>query len=87
MFNHIIIRQDHDLRGNTAQNIVDHLLEGIAASGKKVTYEIIPDEADAVKHALAIAEEGDLVVALTEQITKVVSIINSHKQDSVAQHV
>ena len=79
MFDHIIIRQEHSLRGNTAQNIVNHLLEGITASGKKVTYEIIPDEADAIKHALAIAEKDDLVVALTEQINQVVAILNQHK--------
>jgi cyanophycin synthetase len=87
MFDHIIIRQEHNLRGNSAQNIVNHLLAGIKASERNVTYEIIPDEEDAVKHVLAIAKEGDFVVALTEKINQVVAIINSHhKQDSVAQH-
>ena len=88
MFDHIIIRQEQSLRGNDAQNIVSHLLEGITASGKNVTYEIIPDEADAIKQALSIAQRDDLVVALTEKINNVVAIINSRKEsESIAHHV
>jgi len=79
MFDHIIIRQEADLRGNTEEKIIALLLEGLNGSNKKVTYEIIPDEADAIQHALTIAEEGDFVVALTEQITTVVNVIHDYK--------
>jgi len=87
MFDHIIIRQEQNLRGNNAENIVSHLLEGISASGRAVTYEIIPDETEAIKHALAIAKEDELVVALTERINEVVAIIESHKAQRNAEHV
>lgn len=75
MFDHIIIRQEHDLRGNSEEHIVNLLLEGLQTTGKKVTYEIIPDEKLAIEHALQIAEEGDFVTALTEEIKIVVDVI------------
>lgn len=86
MFDHIIIRQEHNLRGNNEQNIVNHLLEGLAASGEKVTYEIIPNEEEAVHHALSIAQRGDLVIALTEQITPVVNVIKAFKENRQVVH-
>lgn len=87
MFDHIIIRQEHNLRGNTEQHITNMLLEGLAYEGREVTYAIIPDEEEALKHALRIATDGDLIVALTEQINKVVEVINEHKNTSTQMHV
>lgn len=87
MFDHIIIRQEHDLRGNNEQNITHLLMEGLLAEGKLITYDVIPDEEAAVKHALAMAAEGNLVIALTEQITKVVNVINQYKLQKQHQHV
>lgn len=79
MFDHIIIRQEADLRGNTEEKITRLLLEGLVGNAKQVTYEIIPDEAEAIQHALTIAEEGDFIIALTEQITTVVNVIQDYK--------
>ena len=79
MFDHIIIRQEADLRGNTEEKITRLLLEGLSGNDKKVTYEIIPDEAEAIRHALTIADEGDFIIALTEQITTVVNVIQDYK--------
>lgn len=79
MFDHIIIRQEADLRGNTEEKITRLLLEGLNGNTKQVTYEIIPDEAEAIQHALTIAEEGDFIIALTEQITTVVNVIQDYK--------
>ncbi|TRW23066.1 cyanophycin synthetase [Flavobacterium zepuense] len=86
MFDHIIIRQEHDLRGNNEQNITHLLIDGLTADGKQITYDVIPDEEDAIRHALSLAAEGDLVVALTEQITKVVNVIKLHQDKNQHQH-
>lgn len=75
MFDHVIVREDKDLRGRKAEEIEKLLLEGLAESGKNVTHEYVADEVDAVKHAMEIAEEGDLIVALAERITEVVAVI------------
>ncbi len=52
MFDHIIIRQEKYLRGRTEDEIIDLILEGIKNSGKDVTYEIIPKETEAIRHAI-----------------------------------
>lgn len=78
MFDHVIIRQDKDLRGRTCDDISRLLLDGLTQTNPAVTYEIIEDEKEAMNHALEIAEEGDFVVELTEAITDVINIIKEH---------
>src|SRR5690606_31714704 len=63
MFDHIIIRQEKHLRGRSAEEINALLLEGIGQSGKHVTYEIIPKEVEALRHAINSAEEGTYIIA------------------------
>lgn len=76
MFDHVIIRQEHDLRGRTEDGINSLLVQGIMASCKKVDYEIIREETDAIRRALSIAKKGDLVVALSDQYKDVIAVIN-----------
>lgn len=78
MFNHIIIRQEKHLRGRTEQEIIDLILEGIKASGRDVTYEIIPKEIEALKHAINIAEEGTYITALSDVVTNAIEIVQSY---------
>lgn len=75
MFDHVIIRQDKDLRGRNAEEISKLLIEGLNASGRTVTYDYVNDELEAMRHAMSIAEEGDFIVSLTENITGVVNVI------------
>src|SRR5690606_14252724 len=76
MFDHIIIRQEHDLRDRTEEKINELLLEGISQSGcANVTYEIISEEADAIRHAMAASHQGDFIVALSDQYKGVVAVI------------
>jgi cyanophycin synthetase len=78
MFDHIIIRQEKHLRGRTEQEIIDLILEGINSSGKKVTYEIIPKEIEALKHAINIAQEGTYITALSDVLTNAIEIVQSY---------
>lgn len=80
MFDHVIIRQDHSLRGRTEEEINSILLDGIFASKKCISHEIIADEAKAIKHALEIAQEGDLIVALSDLYQSVVDVIKSEME-------
>lgn len=75
MFDHIILRNDNDLRGRTEENINALLLQGVREVSGSVPCEIVPDELDAVRHALQSAGEGDLVVALTDQIDEVLAVV------------
>ena len=86
MFDHIIIRQDHNLRGSSDTRINGLIMEGITNTDKNVTYEIIPDEADAIKRAISIASEGDIVVALSELYRNVVRVVQQEQEKQQLQH-
>ena len=78
MFDHIIIRQEKYLRGRTEDEIINLILEGIKSSGKKVTYEIIPKETEAIKHAINCAEEGSFITALSDVVTNAIDIVQEY---------
>ncbi len=78
MFDHIIIRQEKHLRGRTEEEIINLILEGIKSQNKKVTYEIIPKETDAIKHAINIAKEGTFITALSDVITNAIDVVQQH---------
>ncbi|MFV8328336.1 cyanophycin synthetase [Flavobacterium sp. ZS1P14] len=78
MFDHIIIRQEKFLRGRTEEEIIDLILEGIKNSGKIVTYEIIPKETEAIKHAINCAEEGSFITALSDVVTNAIDIVQEY---------
>ena len=87
MFDHVIIRQEHDLRGRTEQGINALLLQGMIDSCKKVSYEIIPKETDAIQRALGLAGEGDLVVALSDEYASVIDVIKSELEKEESRGV
>jgi cyanophycin synthetase len=78
MFDHIIIRQEKHLRGRTEDNINGLLLAGLKASGKDVSYEIIPKEVEALKHAMNMAEEGYFITALSDVITNAIDVVQEY---------
>jgi cyanophycin synthetase len=78
MFDHIIIRQEKYLRGRTEDEIINLILEGIKNSGRTVTYEIIPKETEAIKHAINCAEEGSFITALSDVVTNAIDIVQEY---------
>ena len=78
MFDHIIIRQEKYLRGRTEEEIIALIMEGIAASGRTVTHEIISKEVEAIKHAIDTAEEGTFITALSDVVTNAINIVQEY---------
>jgi cyanophycin synthetase len=78
MFDHIIIRQEKHLRGRLEENIVALVVQGIKSVDKKVTYETIPKEVEAIKHAISIAEPGTFIVALSDVVTNAIDIVQEY---------
>jgi cyanophycin synthetase len=78
MFDHIIIRQEKHLRGRTEQEIITLILNGIISVDKKMTYEIIPKEVEAIKHAISIAEHGTFITALSDVVTNAIEIVQEY---------
>jgi cyanophycin synthetase len=78
MFDHIIIRQDKFLRGRKAEDIVNLLVEGIQEVNKNQSYEYIPKEVEALKHALSIAKPGTFITALSDVIDNAIEVVESY---------
>ncbi len=78
MFDHIIIRQDKFLRGRQAEDIVKLLVEGINQVNPKQSYEYIPKEVEALKHALSIAKPGTFITALSDVIDNAIDVVQSY---------
>ena len=78
MFDHIIIRQEKHLRGRTEEEIIGLIMEGINASGRNVTHEIIAKEVEAIKHAINSAGEGTFITALSDVVTNAIEIVQEY---------
>ena len=78
MFDHIIIRQDKFLRGRLADDIVKLLVEGIHEINPKQSYEYIPKEVEALKHALSMAKPGTFITALSDVIDNAIDVVQSY---------
>ncbi|HTO17241.1 MAG TPA: cyanophycin synthetase [Edaphocola sp.] len=78
MFDHIIIRQEKHLRGRTGQEIIDLLIEGINEAGRDITWEIIPKETEALKHAIGTAQEDSYIVALSDVVDNAIEVVQSY---------
>lgn len=78
MFDHIIIRQEKYLRGRTEEEIISLLVEGIQSVKPDLTYEVIPKEKEALKHAINNAAPGYFIVALSDVITNAIDVVQSY---------
>lgn len=78
MFDHIIIRQEKHLRGRTEEELINLILEGINASGREITYEIINKETEAIKHAINSAKDGTFITALSDVVTNAIEIVQNY---------
>jgi cyanophycin synthetase len=78
MFDHIIIRQDKFLRGREADDIVKLLVEGIHQHNPNQSYEYIPKEVEALKHALSLAKPGTFITALSDVIDNAIDVVQSY---------
>lgn len=85
MFDHIIIRNEKHLRGRTEENINGLLLDGMHSTGRDITYEIIPKEIEALKHAMSMAEDGTFIVALSDVISNAIDLVQEYQAKEQAE--
>ena len=70
-FDHFVCKQDDRRRGRADGEVPALLREHLLAAGvADAAVEVIPDEAEAVDHALRLAAEGDLLVIFGDDITR-----------------
>jgi cyanophycin synthetase len=80
MFDHIILRQEKHLRGRTEENIIGLLTDGIQSVNPKASFEAIPKEIDAIKHAMTLAKPGTFITALSDVIDNAIETVQHYQE-------
>ncbi len=80
-FDEIIIRCDKNLRGRTAEEIVNLLVEGInEEKTKHIPVEIIYKEEDAILYAYNNAKQGSLITIMCDVVSEALGFIKNLKE-------
>ncbi|MGB5008251.1 MAG: cyanophycin synthetase [Ferruginibacter sp.] len=80
-FDEIIIRQDKNLRGRTAEEIVNLLVEGInETKTKDIPVTIILNEKEAIMHAYNTAKPGSLITIMCDVVAEALDLIKGLKE-------
>ncbi len=81
-FDEIIIRQDKNLRGRTAEEIVNLLVEGInETKTSDIPVIIIYKEKEAIMHAYNTAKPGSLITIMCDVVAEALDLIKKLKED------
>ena len=83
MFDYIIIRNEKHLRGRTEEEINSLIISGIHESGRDVSYECIPKEIEALKHAMSMAEEGTFITALSDVVSNAIDLVQEYQTKEI----
>lgn len=79
MFDHIIIRSEKHLRGRSEEEINGLIMEGINSVENPPTYEVVPKEIEALKHAINIAQEGNFITALSDVVNNAIETVENYQ--------
>ena len=80
-FDEIIIRQDKNLRGRTAEEIVNLLVEGInETKAKEIPIKIIINEKEAIMYAYDNAKPGSLITIMCDVVVEALDMIKALKE-------
>ncbi|MEO6330576.1 MAG: cyanophycin synthetase [Ginsengibacter sp.] len=81
-FDEIIIRQDKNLRGRTADEIINLLVEGINEGKiRDIPVTIMANERDAIIHAYKNAKPGSFITIMCDVIPDALAFIKSLKEE------
>lgn len=85
-FDEIIIRQDKNLRGRTAEEIVNLLVDGInETKTKDIPIDIIYNEKEAIMHAYNNAKTGSLITIMCDVVAEALDLIKGLKEKEDAE--
>ncbi|QDP84067.1 cyanophycin synthetase [Chryseobacterium sp. SNU WT5] len=85
MFDYIIIRNEKHLRGRTEEEINDLIISGIQESDSTVSYECIPKEIEALKHAMSMAEDGTFITALSDVVANAIDLVQEYQNREILE--
>jgi cyanophycin synthetase len=85
-FDEIIIRQDKHLRGRSAEEMVNLLVEGIKETQQKeIPLTIIYNEKEAIMYAYNTAKPGSLVTIMCDVVSEALDLIKNMKDEEDAK--
>lgn len=78
MFDLTLIHQVKFLRGRSADELTNLLVEGIHAHHPQAQWQRIPDEVEPLAYALQLAKPGTLIIALSDVLTDVKHLVDRY---------
>jgi len=80
MFDEIIIRQDKNLRGREAEDIIKLLEKGIKEVGNNIPYQVILSENEAITHAINNAKKDSFIVLCSDVVPDALDTVMKLKE-------
>ncbi len=81
IFDEIILRQDRDLRGKSADYLREIMTRGLRLDNPDLLITYIEKEMDAIDHVLATAPEGAVVTMFTENIAATLAKLDAYENE------
>ncbi|MBC6606696.1 cyanophycin synthetase [Hymenobacter sp. BT188] len=75
IFDEVVLRQDRDLRGKTAEYLKEIMMRGLRLDKPDLPITYIENEVDAIRHVLTTARDGSVVTIFTENISATIKQI------------
>lgn len=75
MFDKIIIRQDKNLRGRSEESLIGLMKQGIANVNPNKDVKIIPNESEAIKHAVDNAKKDSFIVICSDVVPDALELV------------
>ncbi len=80
MFDEVIIRQDKNLRGQSEEDLIALLMEGIHSVDKDKNVKVFKSEKEAISHAIENAKDGSLITACSDVVPDALSQVMEYKE-------
>jgi cyanophycin synthetase len=81
MFDEIIIRQDKDLRGRTAEEITALVKQGIELVKQGIPIMRIDNEVEALKYAIKHAKKGSFITLLSDKVMDAIEAVEEYEKE------
>jgi cyanophycin synthetase len=81
MFDEIIIRHDHDLRGRTQESITELLIQGARTVSRFISIQVISEEMEAIAYTVEHAKKNSFIVDCTDAVQESTDYLNRRVQE------
>ncbi|UOQ79551.1 glutamate ligase domain-containing protein [Hymenobacter sp. 5414T-23] len=79
MFDEVVLRQDRDLRGKTAEQLKEIMMRGLRLDAPELPITYIENEMEAIDHVLNTAQPGSVIVLFTENIQATIEKLEAYE--------